>query len=112
MIHVEGQLGDSFVGSTTRTRTWSKAEKRVKFAEKSGIRTDPSDEDQRNRDDLTLGEMIDKSIDALILECKSVKGRNIHGPALTKYLTVPNRLKKFSEDRRRKWWRSWNRAAR
>ena len=98
MIHVEGQLGDVFVRSTTRTRTWSKAEKLVKAAEKAGIWTDPSDEDLRSEDDPTLGEPIDAVIDAFIADCRNQKGRNIQGPTLSKYLTLLNRLKKFAKE--------------
>jgi hypothetical protein len=99
MIHVEGKLGNEFVRSSTRTRTWSRAARLVEDAEAAGFWTDTQDEDQRSTDAAANGKLITEAIADFLFECRDEKGRDLADSTLSKYVTLLRRLERFSEQR-------------
>ena len=97
MIHVEGMLGDDLVRSSTHTRTWTRAARLVKDAETAGIWTDTRNEDERPTEAPASGKLISEAVEEFLSECRDVKGRNLAGPTLGKYVTVLTRLKTYAQ---------------
>jgi site-specific recombinase XerD len=95
MIHCEGKLGDTFVRSSTHTRTWNRATKLAKAAEASGTWADTRDEDKKPDE----GKLIADAIADFLLECKDEKGRNLAVPTIRKYRTLFKRLQGFADGR-------------